>query len=183
MLITALAMLTVVSDDRLPRPTDEELRALVSTQRPGGRLIALAFSDSPRGGGRIGCGTVELDGVVEPIAVITGWQEARTPVLRIIGSPPPATEPAHWDSRIISASRSDRDADGEISRYDRNADTWYRRLAMQLCPDLAPPPGVNWITEFEPDPDPERAARARRWARSSSDLLFGTPSAASQPDR
>lgn len=173
MLLVGLLALTLVQEPRPDRPDDEALRASVTTQRPDTRLLTLDFTDSRRGGARIGCGTMEVAGVIEPVSVVAAWKPRSQIIVAVIGVPPRPPEEARWDIQVAGPTRSDRDNDGEIGWYDRSADAQARKMVQLFCPDLAAPSGVTWITESEPHPDPERAARTRQRARTATDLIFG----------
>ncbi|MES2860805.1 MAG: hypothetical protein V4701_05000 [Pseudomonadota bacterium] len=173
MLIVGLALLAIASDPRPPRPTDDDLRAAAVAERPGSALLSLEFRDSNRGGGRIGCALVDIDGTVEPVSVITVWRDARQTAFVFMGEPRVVAEAAGWAVNVIGPTRTDHTADGEIGWADRSNDNLSRRMALQLCPDLAPPAGEIWETELEPNPDPARGAEARRRARATADIIFG----------
>lgn len=183
LLILSMNSWAFTPQDRLPRPTDSELRAKVVAERTEGRIVSLEFEETARGGGRVGCGLIAIDGVTEPVAVNAAWKEQLQQKVTVVGAPPLPVEEPYWDVRVIGATRVDRDQDGEFTRYDRNSDTLGRSLALSVCPGLAPPPGVIWTTELEPHPDPVRAERARRLARSATERIFGAPSEPAPPNR
>lgn len=183
MTLVLLALLATSTD---LRPTDDALRAAVAAERPGARVLSLDFKESLRGGARIGCGLIEVAGVVEPVSVVTSWRDRSAVTVTVIGVPPQPTrppEPPHWEVRVVGPTGSDHDQNGEIDRYDRNRDALGRVMAKTFCPELAPPPGVAWAMEIEPDPDPSREAEARRRAKAATDLIFGAQPRPTQPEQ
>jgi hypothetical protein len=175
MTVAALALLAAfglqADPSRPPRPTDEDLTAALQAERPAARILSQAFRESNRGGARIGCGVIEVEGHPEPFSVVAAWKAPSGIVITLNGvvRPEPA---AHWAIRISAPSRSDYDEDGDIDRTDRNYDVLKRMQAKMWCGDLEPPPGVVWAMESEPDPDPARAARIRALTARSMELLF-----------
>lgn len=126
-----------------PRPSDEQMLAMVTEGRPNARILSYRFRDVRRGG-RAGCGLVEVDGDPEPFHVSTGLPE--------VG--------ASWRTRLRAPTHGDRDGDGDIDRADRNRDIADRRLALIFCEQdpIAAPEGVEWRLEIEPDPDRPRTS-------------------------
>lgn len=188
--IVGAAFLQPVNNERPPRPTDDQLLAALVLEAPAARVLSSEFRDTPRAGGRIGCGLVEIHGKVEPFSVITLWEEAETPLItgmtitvtgedgrpRTHAVPPPAPRPAGWSTHVSAPQHEDWNENGESDRSDRNHDALQRQMALSLCNNLAPPQGMTWSTELEPDPDPARAARNRRLAGAMTNLIFGGPS-------
>ena len=183
MMLVILALLATSSD---ARPTDDALRAAIAAERPNARVLSLDFKESLRGGARIGCGLIEVEGAVEPVSVFAFWRDRPNATVTVVGVPPqPARppEPPHWEIRVVGPTGSDRDQNGEIDRNDRNLDVLGRMNVRTSCPELAPPPGVIWTMEIEPNPDPAREAEARRRAQAATDLIFGAQPRSTQPDR
>src|SRR5690606_15036547 len=114
------------SAERPARPTDKELLAAVQAEVAGARIVSSEFTDTPRGGGRVGCGLFEAQGAIEPFRVFTSWydgQPERIPpaVLNFGGeqgsrtaipSEPQPAEPAHWKIRITAPALVDAGAAG-----------------------------------------------------------------------
>ena len=182
-MLVLLALLAISTD---PRPTDDALRAAVVAERPDARVLSLDFKESLRGGARIGCGLIEVEGAVEPVSVFALWRDRPNTTVTVVGVPPqPARrlEPPHWEIRVVGPTGSDHNQNGEIDRNDRNLDVLGRMNVRTFCPELAPPPGVAWAMEIEPNPDPAREAEARRRAKAATDLIFGPEPRSTQPDR
>jgi hypothetical protein len=164
----------VATQTQPPRPTDDELTAAVQAEHPTARILSQDFRESNRGGARIGCGLIDIDGHIEPVSVTAAWKEPPEAVIAINGVTAPRRA-AHWDVSVNAPSRGDYDEDGDIDRTDRNYDVLKRRIAMMWCDHLEPPEGIVWALEPEPNPDPVRAARDRALARRATDLLLGRP--------
>ncbi|MFN3669481.1 MAG: hypothetical protein ACK4VY_09250 [Brevundimonas sp.] len=135
------------------RPTDEQLIAALREQRPEAQILYHAFEETSQGGGRVGCGMIEIGGTVEPFAVFTAWDFGSQSVVRMDGAPPPPPEEAQWRIFVTAPTQADRDGDGAVDRSDRNGNVLDRKLALAVCDDLQPPSGVTWAVELERDPD------------------------------
>ncbi len=171
------------SAERPARPTDKELLAAVQAEVAGARIVSSEFTDTPRGGGRVGCGLFEAQGAIEPFRVFTSWydgQPERIPpaVLNFGGeqgsrtaipSEPQPAEPAHWKIRITAPALVDAGAAG-IDRRDRNRMIGQRRMALSSCKSLVAPEGVVWVTDFEADPARRRLNEER--AKALTDMIF-----------
>jgi len=172
--ILALIALTLQTDAaRAPRPGYEQLIAAVHAERPAARILSQDFRESRRGGARIGCGLIEIDGHIEPFSVTAIWDTPSGTVVHVVGVPPRPVQPAHWEINVQTPSRGDNDKDGDIDRMDRNYDVMRRRFAMIFCDTLRAPEGVVWAVDVEPNPDPAREARARALADQATALIFG----------
>jgi hypothetical protein len=173
-LILVLGLMAQDMAERPPRPSDDAMLAPLLEQRPGARVVSIDFHEPPRGGGRTACGLLDIEGTIEPFALLAAWQDSRPPVVIQHGAPRPSPEPAGWRLHNIAAERPDRNGDGVVDRGDRNGNTLSRKLALAVCDDLQPPQGVTWATEMEADPDPVRAARTRRQTDRLMGLIFGS---------
>jgi len=156
--------------------------AAVQTERPDARILSQAFKETPRGGGRVGCGLISVAGTVEPFSVFAAWNDRGRTVVRVEGAPPRAPEAPHWMVRVNAPSHADHNDDGAIDRHDRNRDVMERLGTRMWCGDLQPPEGVVWAMELEPDPDPASAARTRQRTDQAMGLIFG-PREARHPDQ
>lgn len=161
------------ADTRPPRPSDEQMLAAVHAERPDARILSHAFKDTPRGGGRVGCGLIDVADTVEPFSVFAAWTDRTGTVVRVEGAPPPEPETPHWMVRVSAPSHADHNGDGDIGRHDRNRDVLERLGARMWCSDVQPPEGVVWAMELEQDPDPARARRTRQQTDRAMGLIFG----------
>jgi len=171
------ALLAVVAphaeEPRPPRPSDSELLEAVIAESPRGHILSADFNDAPRDGGRIGCGLMDIDGVVEPFMTLTTWRGPPILTVRLVGQPAPQVKPPHWSISAVVPPRIEADQDPETSRSARNQDALKRKLALMVCRDLQPPEGSVWTTELEPHPDPVRHAEIQRLAKRTTEALFG----------
>lgn len=169
-----LAMVASHAEEpRPPRPSDSELLEAVISESPRGRVLSVGFSDAPRDGGRIGCGLIDIDGVVEPFSTLTAWRGPPTVTVRLVGQPASPVKPPHWSISAVVPTRTESDQDTETSRSARNQDALQRKLALMVCRDLQPPEGSVWTTELEPHPDPARDAEIKRLSKRTTDAFFG----------
>lgn len=169
-----LAMVASHAEEpRPPRPSDSELLEAVIAESPRGRVLSADFNDAPRDGGRIGCGLIDIDGVVEPFSTLTAWRIPPTVSVSLVGQPAPPVKSPHWSISTVVPTRVDADQDPRTSRFARNQDALKRKLALTVCGDLQPPEGSFWTTELEPHPDPARDAEIKRLAKRTTDALFG----------
>ncbi|WP_332659261.1 hypothetical protein [Brevundimonas sp.] len=158
-LVLVLGLMDQDVAERPPRPSDDAMLAQLLERRPGTRVISVSFHETPRGGGRFACGLIDIDGAIEPFAVLAAWHDIRPPVIRREGVPLPPPEPAGWGLFDIAPEHSDRNSDGVIDRGERNGDTLARKMALASCKissPITPPPGVHWTLELERGPEQPR---------------------------
>ncbi|QTC91859.1 hypothetical protein [Brevundimonas goettingensis] len=188
-LLALIALGLQAEASRPVRPGDDQLIAAVQTERPAGRILSQDFKESPRGGARIGCGLIEIEGHIEPYSVMAFWETPSGTTVyltspdgaRLPGQGDRTPEPAHWDITVSAPGRADNDGDGDIDRMDRNRDVMSRLHTRTLCRDLHPPAGVVWSMEIEPNPDPAKAAEAEARAAMVTNLIFGPASTPGEP--
>ncbi len=149
-----LALVLALQTSPAP-PTDAELLAHASAQRPGVEVLSVHSRDLPSDDSpmRTLCGLARLNGQYEPVYIATRWVDPATSNVRMVGQPLP---PPRWRTSLVMATHADANEDGVVDRLDRNIDVYSRKLALIMCRDWAAieaPEGVVWSLETEPDPD------------------------------
>ena len=174
--------------ERPPRPSEDQLLAAVLEDARNARIVSSSFN---HGAGGRGCGLIEIDGTTEPFSVHSAWKE-NGPGAAVVSSVSVRDQngqmqehriepkPPQWEIMAVTPSHVDAEGDG-LDWRERNLDVAMRRLALTMCPTLTAPQGTVWALEFEPDPDPARAARNERRAAALTDMLFGGASPAPPP--
>jgi hypothetical protein len=124
MLIVGLAVIAMASDPRPPPPSDEAMLTQVTESVPGTEVLQSHDRPMPAGldGARGVCGLARIDGRPQPFFVYTLWR------------PADALDGNRW----ATALRSPRSSEATF------ANNFERRGVLTACPDLIPPPGVDW---------------------------------------
>lgn len=166
---------------RPARPSDEAILQKLAETRPDAIIVDHTARDV-RDDGRVICGSARHSNTIEPFAAYAVWKEASS--IRVIenGRAAPVPE-AHWRLSAVTPSETP-DSTGDADRRKRNSNALQRRLALNFCPDIAPPDGIVWTTTQEPHPNPDRQRLIEQRARMMTDVIFGRNEEASgdQPD-
>lgn len=154
-LVLVLGLMAQDMAERPPRPSDDAMLARLLERCPGSRVLSIRFHETPTGGSRGACGLIDIDGAIEPFALLAAWAESRPPVIVQEGAAPPPPEPAGWHLYDIAPEHADGNGDGVLDRAERNIDTLRRKLALSSCERGSPivqPPDVHWTLELEREP-------------------------------
>lgn len=180
MLNIGLALAALQASGAAAPPANDDFRSALTAKAPNAEVASIEVQSSPGGG--TACGTARIGGAIEPFAVVFQRSDpAEVPVVTltmpdgtVVHSRPDA---GPWRINVMAPYRATSDDLAMSAHARRQWDALDRRLALVFCPLLTPPEGAVWVTEVEPDPalTPEQQARARRLARMTTNLIFGTP--------
>ncbi len=136
-----------------PAPADDAILAKLLMERPGAVVESASFHDLANGSARVACGRFYLNGVIEPFAILTTWDDRPPVTIVAAGEPPPPPPASIWRIRLAAPYGASGSLGGLVNRWSLNSDALDRRLALTICEQtspIAPPEGVEWQVEQEP---------------------------------